>query len=452
MKPNFSKKFIKWLVAPIGLALCLAPIAVSALPWGVAEPTYAVSAPAPTVISRSATADEYQAMSDHLSTLGLTGPQHNVLWARLGSDLLPLLEQGAVPADRLSWLALSNYSSDLADRYTEYQALHPELPHDQVVLAVNMDLDRPFYSTIEEISDPDSPFVLVNKSHALRRDYVPTLEALGTGYGAGSLRPEAARQFRAMADAAWLDGVTLYSVSAYRSYATQTATYNRYLTQYSQQTVDEFSARPGHSEHQTGLALDINVAQTSAHFEQTEEYAWLVEHCADFGFILRYPQGKEFITGYRFEPWHYRYVGYEIAHLCMEQGLTYEEYIALQPDEELDTVPTLVYQDQILDMEQNTLVFNGTWYVSAETLAHHVGWACGELSEGNDLVLYGSNCRLVLYPGLRCQRDGSVVRLTAPALSLNGTLYLSLADLCSLMNLSGKSIPLGLELLHYQLL
>ena len=134
-----------------------------------------------------------------------------------------------------------------------------------------------------------------------------------------------------MADGAKQDGILLRSVSAYRSYQHQKSTYNRYLKQYQQIMVDTFSARPGHSEHQTGLALDINVASSSAHFERTPAFAWLKEHCAEYGFLLRYDQGKETITGYRFEPWHYRYVGQEIAKICMEQGLAYEEYLAVQP-------------------------------------------------------------------------------------------------------------------------
>ena len=92
-----------------------------------------------------------------------------------------------------------------------------------------------------------------------------------------------------------------------------------------------YSARAGHSEHQTGLALDINTASTQAHFENTRAYAWLQTHCAQYGFLLRYPKGKEAVTGYRFEPWHYRYVGAEIAGACMSQGITYEEYLAALP-------------------------------------------------------------------------------------------------------------------------
>ena len=119
-------------------------------------------------------------------------------------------------------------------------------------------------------------------------------------------------------------------MSAYRSFQTQRSVYNRYLYYNSQAVVDTFSARPGSSEHQTGLALDINTANVQAHFETTPAYDWLQKHCAEYGFMLRYLQGKEDITGYRFEPWHYRYVGTEIAKTCMERGITYEEYLALQ--------------------------------------------------------------------------------------------------------------------------
>ena len=84
-------------------------------------------------------------------------------------------------------------------------------------------------------------------------------------------------------------------------------------------------------EHQTGLALDINTASLSDHFEETEEYAWLVENSWRYGFILRFPEGKEEITGYQFEPWHYRYVGPAAARVCYENGWTLEEYHARQP-------------------------------------------------------------------------------------------------------------------------
>ncbi len=226
---------------------------------------------------------------------------------------------------------LENSVLELDARYRAWGEANPQLTTEQVVLAVNIGLDKDFYEDTDLVSQPDSLTVLVNKYHALPQDYTPTLEALGYPYGTGSLRPEAAAAFRAMADAARKDGISLQSVSAYRSYQRQESIYARYLSQDTQASVDSYSARPGYSEHQTALALDINTASLSAHFENTPAYAWLVEHCAEYGFILRYPQGKEDITGYRFEPWHYRYVGVEAAQACMSQDLTFEEYLALQP-------------------------------------------------------------------------------------------------------------------------
>lgn len=241
----------------------------------------------------------------------------------------------SVPLSRLQseYQALPNSHADYEERYQAWGAAHPDLSPAQVVLAVNIGLDRDFYSNSDVTQKPDSLDVLVNKYHALPSDYVPEVELLGSRYGYGYLRPEAAAAFRAMADAARADGISLRSVSAYRSYGQQESVYNRYLTWDDQATVDTYSARPGFSEHQTALALDINTASLSAHFENTPAYAWLTEHCAEYGFILRYPQGKESVTGYSFEPWHYRYVGTEIAQACMTRGLTYEEYLALQPVE-----------------------------------------------------------------------------------------------------------------------
>lgn len=146
-----------------------------------------------------------------------------------------------------------------------------------------------------------------------------------------------------MADAAKADGVSLRSVSAYRSYQTQQGLYNHYVSIDGKANAERYSARPGYSEHQTGLALDINTASISAHFENTAEYAWLQANCAKFGFMLRYPQEKESITGYRYEPWHYRYVGQAIAQTCMDQGLTYEEYLAAQTQPGENQAPALFW-------------------------------------------------------------------------------------------------------------
>ena len=89
---------------------------------------------------------------------------------------------------------------------------------------------------------------------------------------------------------------------------------------------DTYSARAGSSEHQTGLAVDINTASSRANFQNTKEYKWLINNSYKYGFIERYPKGKTNITGYKYEPWHYRYVGIEAASIIHEKGITFEEY------------------------------------------------------------------------------------------------------------------------------
>lgn len=272
-----------------------------------------------------------QASALLLAREGLTEEQRLALALRAEREPGLLEQLDSFSDAQLALLALPNARAGRLDRCLAWMEAHRSDTPENAVFSVNADRDLAFYSAVSEIADPSSLTALVNKHYALPADYVPELEALGAGYGYGSLRPEAAQAFRAMADAARAEGVSLRSVSAYRSYASQKITYNNYLKKYKRSVVDTFSARPGHSEHQTGLALDINVASSKAHFENTKAFAWLKEHCAEYGFILRYDQGKEAVTGYRFEPWHYRYVGVDIAKACMEHGLCYEEYLALLP-------------------------------------------------------------------------------------------------------------------------
>lgn len=155
--------------------------------------------------------------------------------------------------------------------------------------------------------------LVVNKSYGLPSDYNP-----------GGLTQECAAQFELLRQGASEDGINIYLSSGFRSYGTQQQLYNSYVSYYGQETADTFSARPGYSEHQTGLAIDCNIVSDS--FIGTPEAIWLAEHCHEYGFIIRYPEGKEDITGYKYEPWHIRYVGTELADYIYESGLTLEEY------------------------------------------------------------------------------------------------------------------------------
>ena len=230
---------------------------------------------------------------------------------------------------REKYSAVSMYLEKNLDKYISYGMWNEDKSAAAVVRAVNTGIDKPFYTEMEPTDMSKGFLILVNKYHYLDPGYVPALSALPNGYGSGSLHPTAAAAFVAMVDAARAEGINLRSVSPYRSYGTQNSLYNSYVRSMGRTAADRTSARPGSSEHQTGLAVDINTADSSAHFENTPEYAWLLENCWKYGFIIRYRQGKEYITGYEFEPWHYRYVGTGYAESIMKSGLTYEEYYAV---------------------------------------------------------------------------------------------------------------------------
>lgn len=221
----------------------------------------------------------------------------------------------------------SNYLEKYYSRYVAYKKKNPNYSDDIIITYVNIGLDNDFYTNMQDSNMKDGILVLCNKYHKLKSNYVPDLVSL-SGYGGGSMQREAAKYFKKMVDAAKKDSIKLYNVSAYRSYYDQKYIYNSYVKRDGVKKADTYSARAGSSEHQTGLATDINTASSSVHFENTKEYAWLIKNSYKYGFILRYPEGKTYITGYKYEPWHYRYVGTDVAKYIYENNITYEEYYA----------------------------------------------------------------------------------------------------------------------------
>ncbi len=157
--------------------------------------------------------------------------------------------------------------------------------------------------------------LIANKTYALPSDYNPGLD------------PTCRAQFDKLSAAAAAEGLNIYLSSGFRSYSYQSRIYNNYVSIYGQEKADTFSARPGHSEHQTGLAIDVNTITDS--FANTAEAAWLAAHAHEYGFIIRYPKGKEHITGYKYEPWHIRYLGVDTATAVYNSGLTLEEYLGI---------------------------------------------------------------------------------------------------------------------------
>ena len=158
--------------------------------------------------------------------------------------------------------------------------------------------------------------LIANKTYALPRDYDP-----------GELTDDTYAAYTRMKEAAAEDGIYLEIVSGFRSYDLQTSLYNRYVASDGKAAADRYSARPGHSEHQSGYAMDLN-SLTQA-FADTAEGRWIAANCHKYGFILRYPKGKEEQTGYMYEPWHVRYVGEARAAAIYESGLCLEEYYGI---------------------------------------------------------------------------------------------------------------------------
>ena len=170
---------------------------------------------------------------------------------------------------------------------------------------------RPTYSEATYING----ILVVNKTYGLPASYNPGVDAT------------AKSALDAMIAGAEKDGIKLWVESGFRSWDLQTTIYTNYVSREGQTAADRYSARPGHSEHQTGLAFDMNSFDQA--FGSTPEGMWLSEHSWEYGFHMRYPKDKEDITGFMYEPWHVRYLGYELAKTLHESGQVLEEYLGI---------------------------------------------------------------------------------------------------------------------------
>jgi D-alanyl-D-alanine carboxypeptidase len=189
------------------------------------------------------------------------------------------------------------------------------------------------------VSNPAAIDVVVNKERALPDGYAPAdlvfpkvPFSFDERIEKRMLRRDAAEALEDLFAAAARDGVRLVGISGYRSYATQRTIFARQVRTKGETEAARVSARPGTSEHQTGLAIDVSSASVdyalSAGFGRSREGRWLSANAHRFGFIIRYPEGREAVTGYIYEPWHIRYVGTELAGQIAASGTTMDEYFA----------------------------------------------------------------------------------------------------------------------------
>ena len=221
-----------------------------------------------------------------------------------------------------SIISAQYYIPDNLDRYLAYSPKTDNI--DDIISIVNVGADSEWYTNTEETNLDDGIKMLVNKFHYLNEDYLPDdIVPISNWYAyeGHSTKKEVYDHYVSMWNDANEQGLVLLVNSSYRTFEEQQEQYDM--------SNDDYASRPGYSEHQTGLALDIvSDGVQGNEFENTDEFKWLQENAHKYGFILRYPKDKEYITGYNYESWHYRYVGEELATKVKESGLTYGEYYA----------------------------------------------------------------------------------------------------------------------------
>lgn len=237
-----------------------------------------------------------------------------------------------VKEEKNKYEKISYYKKENKERYIAYEKENPTLTLEQIITYVNIGLDNPYYTNTKPADNLNTNLLLVNKYNYLTEDYVPSnLENISTTYARSGMQlvKEAKEAFETLSESAKKDGMNVIAMSSYRSYDYQVNLYNNYVAQDGKEAADKYSARPGYSEHQTGLAVDVyNIDLPYTSFEETKEFTWMQENAYKYGFILRFPKDKVDITGYQYESWHYRYVGKKVAKEIKDNNLTLEEYIA----------------------------------------------------------------------------------------------------------------------------
>ena len=290
--------------------------------------------------------DNFIDLVNNLATIGYNASDINAIFANINPSNINIIINNTYDTYLGEYIKLDYFNEEKLDRYIKFSNNQEKLNYSiffdnnttfnalDIVTLVNANLDKEYYSnnlilTKEESNKIDA---IVNKYYQLEEDFEPNnLTAIDSKYARNDsqlLQKEATEAFNQMCSDAKLENISLYSGSAYRSYEYQSTLYNNYIKKDGLTAAETYSARPGYSEHQLGLAVDIMNGNWSYVSKDNIEYSWLIANSYKYGFILRYPENKEYITGYMFEPWHYRYLGKELATRVYNSGLTYDEYVA----------------------------------------------------------------------------------------------------------------------------
>ncbi len=281
-----------------------------------------------------------------LAKLGYNGRDINNINQKLDNEKIKIIINSPYNKDISNYLNYPYFKEDNLERYLQFQnnpnklSFSPFynnniiLTSEDIITFVNANLDSTYYQNDINLTEEDSEKldVIVNKYYKLDNNYIPSdLEEINSKYTPANkqeMRHQAKVAFEKMAESALQENIKIYAGSTYRSYDYQKKLYEKYVAKDGFNRAETFSARAGYSEHQTGLAVDI--LNSGWHYldENDIEYSWLINNCYKYGFILRYPRGKEYITGYTFEDWHFRYLGEELATKVYNSNLTYDEYVA----------------------------------------------------------------------------------------------------------------------------
>ena len=280
-----------------------------------------------------------------LLSLGYKSKEINVFYENI-PDSISVIVNNRYNSNITNYLNLNYFIEDNLDRYIKYEnndtkfdsiyntdVIKENYNYEDTVTFVNAYLDRDYYSNDINLSNEEASAidVIVNKYYKLNENYEPSdLVTIDSKLASNNqrLRKEAADKFEEMAADALASGIKIYAGSTYRSYDYQLDLYNRYVLQDGFAEAETYSARAGYSEHQLGLAVDVLNGDWQYLSENDDEYTWLIDNSYKYGFILRYPRNKEYVTGYMFEDWHFRYLGVELANKVKLSGLTYDEHVA----------------------------------------------------------------------------------------------------------------------------
>jgi LAS superfamily LD-carboxypeptidase LdcB len=232
--------------------------------------------------------------------------------------------------DIKKYYQIKNFDANNIERYIIYQKNTDKNIQD-VITEINIGIDLKPYTQSEKINNPDDFLVLVNKFNYLDESYKPNDLVAVTGfYGIIYMRSIAKDNFIKLQNAINNDlKVNILPTTAYRGFAFQQNLYNNYVKKDGIEAADTYSARPGFSEHQTGLAIDLKDSSLSTIRINDTDYTWLKNNAYKYGFIIRFPANKEKLTGYQEENWHIRYVGLDAAQKIHDSELSLEEYIDL---------------------------------------------------------------------------------------------------------------------------